>query len=245
MKLKLIGCEVLSREIGWSVARTPHTVDMVFTPKGAHESGDLLRKTIQEEIDKTEQSGIDYDAILLGYGLCGNGTSGLSSRRYPLVIPRAHDCCTLFLGSRSRFKELFQDNPSRPFSSIGYAERGDSYLHESSVGVSLGLNKSYEEYVELYGEENARYIMETIEGADENSCRELYYIEIPETSLSPLRDTVVEQAEKENYRVSLHKGSIELIAGLLDGSWTEDYLVVPPGQQIVPLYDWDSIVSSS
>ena len=245
MKLKLIGCEVISREIGWCVARTPHTVDMAFTPKGAHESGDLLRKTIQEEIVKTEKSGTNYDAIILGFGLCGNGTSGLISHRFPLVIPRAHDCCTLFLGSRNRFKELFQDNPSRPFSSIGYAERGDSYLHESSIGVSLGLNKSYEEYVELYGEENAGYIMETIKGADENSCRELFYIEIPETSIPELRDKVIRQAKQEDYNVSLYKGSIDLISKLLEADWKEDFLVVPPGQKIVPLYDWDSIVSSS
>ncbi len=246
MKLKIIACEVLIREISWCVSRTPHMIDMVFTPKGAHESGELLRETIEKEIKKTEESGTDYDAILLGYGLCGNGTTGLSSSLYPLIIPRAHDCCTLYLGSRHRFRELFEDNPSRPYSAAGYAERGDTYLHESTVGAALGLNKTYEDYVELYGEENARFIMETIESADENSCRELYYIDIPETAHPELRESCIKQAEKEEYQVKVHQGDIGLIRRLLEGDWdSEDFLTVPPGRTITPLYDWEKIIESS
>ncbi|OQY31318.1 MAG: hypothetical protein B6241_14355 [Spirochaetaceae bacterium 4572_59] len=246
MKLKLIACEVITREVCWCVARTPHTVDMVFTPKGAHESGDLLRKTIQEEIDKTDQySLVEYDAILLGYGLCGNGTAGLSSKRYPLVIPRAHDCCTLFLGSRNRFKELFEDNPSRPYSSGGYMERGDSYLNESNMGASLGLDKSYEDYLELYGEENAHYIMESIESSEKDACKELYFIDIPETSNPEKRKILLKEAESEGYDVTVQQGSLNLIQNLLGGQWNDDYQIIPPGEKSVPLYDWDRVMGST
>ena len=246
MRLKLISCEVLIREVGWSIARSPHTIDMVFTPQGAHEAGDLLRETIQKEIDLAEESGIAYDAILLGFGLCGNGAVGLKSSRFPMVIPRAHDCATLYLGSRQRFQELFEDNPSRPYTSIGYMERGDSYLHESTVGASLGLDKTYEDYVELYGEENARYIMESIEGAEENSCRELYFIDIPETSITENRETCVKQIKEEGYEVSIYPGNIRLIRNLLDGKWdSDDFLIVQPGEKIIPLYDWESIMESN
>lgn len=247
MKLKLIACEVITREVCWSMGSSPHTIDMFFTPKGAHESGDLLRKTIQDEIDKTEQNTlVQYDAILLGYGLCGNGTAWLSSSRYPLVIPRAHDCCTLFLGSRSRFKKLFEDNPSRPYSSNGYMERGDSYLNESTMGAALGLNKSYEDYVELYGEENARYIMESIESSEKDVCKELYFIDIPETTNPEKRELLLKEAEGEGYDVTVQKGSLDLIQNLLKGKWKdEDFLIIPPGEKSVPLYDWDRIIDSN
>ena len=164
----------------------------------------------------------------------------------PLVIPRAHDCCTLFLGSRQRFRELFEDNPSRPFSSAGYVERGEGYLSESTTGAALGLNKSYEDYVELYGEENARFIMDSIDSSANDVCRELYYIDIPETSRADIRNKCIKEAGEEGYTVSVHTGSIRLIRDLMDGEWPdEDFIVLQPGQKFVPLYDWERILDSS
>ena len=43
------------------------------------------------------------DAILVGYGLCSNGLEGIVARHTPLVIPRAHDCITVFLGSKEAY----------------------------------------------------------------------------------------------------------------------------------------------
>ncbi|HUV07276.1 MAG TPA: DUF1638 domain-containing protein, partial [Spirochaetia bacterium] len=128
MRLKLIACDVLLRELCYLIARSPHTFDIEFTEKNSHNQSDLLRQSIQEKIGGCEDKG--YDAILLGYGLCGNSTIGLSSRQTRIVIPRAHDCCTLFLGSRQRFMEHFKDNPSQPFSSPGYMERSDFLFHD-------------------------------------------------------------------------------------------------------------------
>ena len=39
MKLKLIACEVLSREMWFAAARAPHQVDVEFLPKGLHDLG--------------------------------------------------------------------------------------------------------------------------------------------------------------------------------------------------------------
>jgi len=116
MQLKLIACEVLTREVCRYVADSPHTVDLEFTPRGAHDDSNRLRALIQSHIDEAESSARRYDAILLGYGLCGNSTLHLTARKTRLVIPRAHDCCTLFLGSREAFRQHFADVPSTPFS---------------------------------------------------------------------------------------------------------------------------------
>ena len=144
MFLKLVACEVFMREICHCVAKTPHTIDIEFTEKGAHDKSEFLREVIQSKIDAAQKANKKYDAILLCYGLCGNATNNLLSRDIKIIIPRAHDCCTIFLGSKNRFKEYFAENPSLPFSSTGYIERGDSYVREASIKGVLGLDKSYE-----------------------------------------------------------------------------------------------------
>ena len=162
MIFKMIACEVFSREVCLCAATSPHRVDIEFTDKGAHEKSEGLRALIQSKIDAAESGSIAYDAILLGFGLCGNSVLGLRASGTRMDIPRAHDCCTIFLGSRLEFEKHFKDNPSLPFSSTGYMERGGSSLHEASIGIIPGMVDSYQKYVERYGEENAKYIMETL-----------------------------------------------------------------------------------
>jgi hypothetical protein len=219
-------------------------VDVEFTEKGQHEESDGLRRIIQEKIDGVEASGKAYDAILLAYGLCGNATADLTARGTRLVLPRAHDCCTIFLGSRERFKELFEDNPSRPFSSAGYMERGHEYLHDGSTGRLLGLDRSYEDFVAQYGEENARYIMESLSlSRDANTDDQVVYIDVPETSQRHYAEECKIKAESDERRFVLVPGNIRLIRMLIDGEWSPDeLLVVEPGQTVRAVYDWEEIV---
>ena len=244
MYFKLIACDVLTREVGYCIARSPHTVDVEFTEKGQHEDSDRLRRVLQEKIDATAGGGKPYDAILLAYGLCGNATVQLEARSARLVLPRAHDCCTIYLGSRQRFKELFSDNPSRPFSSAGYMERGDSYLHDGDTGRLLGLDRSYQDYVSQYGEENARYIMETLTlSRDANTDDKVIYIDVPETSREEYAALCRESAQKEGREFMRVEGDIRLICKLLEGSWSrEEFLIVEPGQKTRAVYDWEEII---
>lgn len=160
MKLKLICCEVFMRPVCLAVARSAHTFDLEFTRLNSHVSPDAMRKLIQDKID---EAGFSYDAVLLGFGLCGNSTAGLRAGTIPLVIPRAHDCCTIFLGSRKRFLEYFGNNLSVEWSSDGYMERGGGdYLRETELGRLLGVDNEYEELAEKYGEDNAKFIWETL-----------------------------------------------------------------------------------
>lgn len=243
MKYKLICCEVFLREACLAIATTPNVVDLEFTPKGAHENSNELRKIIQEKINAVEKTG-GYDAILLGYGLCGNSTAGITARSVPLVVPRAHDCCTIFLGSKQKFMEYFKDNLSSEWSSTGYMERGDkdSYLRESDTGKLLGLDKAYEEYVEQYGEENAKYIWETLHPKNESD--ELIYIKIPETEHLGYLQKLEAYAEEIGKTVKVLEGDMRLIRDLVNGNWNqEDFLVVPPGETVKPVYDYDIIIT--
>ncbi|MBW1699490.1 MAG: DUF1638 domain-containing protein [Deltaproteobacteria bacterium] len=240
MRLKLIACDVLIREVCLLIAKSPHIFDVEFTEKDSHNRSDTLRSLIQDEIDRSQ--GKKYDAILLGYGLCGNATVGLVARDTRIVVPRAHDCCTLFLGSKETFKQYFKDNPSQPFSSPGYMERSDSPFHDSLVMEDMESDPKYVEFVEKYGEANARYIYESMYGSKTNHSK-LVYIEIPETANTAYAEMCRKRAEEARMEFVPLKGSLKLLKNLINGSWTEqDFLVLNPGQQSVGIYDWDTII---
>jgi hypothetical protein len=242
MRLKLIACDVLTREVCALVAESPHVFDLEFTEKDSHNNSDNLRRIIQEKIERSK--GKKFDAILLAYGLCGNSTAGLVAGDAPVVIPRAHDCCTLFLGSRERFREHFQDNPSQPFSSPGYMERSDVLFHDGQGGKEMEKDPAYAEYVKKYGEDNAKYIWETMHGAKIKHTK-LVYIEIPETKNPAYAELCRKRAEESGLEFVRLEGSLALLRKLVSGNWPpEDFLVLRPGHRSKGLYDWEKIIGS-
>ncbi|MBU2496173.1 MAG: DUF1638 domain-containing protein, partial [Candidatus Omnitrophica bacterium] len=133
-------------------AQSPHVVDVEMLPLGLHADADDLRARLQARIDATSEG--EYDALLLAYGLCGKSTAGLIARDIPLVIPRAHDCITLFLGSRDRYQDQFVSCPGTYWYVLDYMERRESIGTALSVGSDTGTDISavFEEYVQKYGQ---------------------------------------------------------------------------------------------
>lgn len=240
MRLKLIACDVLMRELCLLIAKSPHIFDVDFTEKNSHNYPDNLRESIQDKIDHCV--GKNYDAVLLGYGLCGNSTTALESRDTRIVIPRAHDCCTLFLGSKEEFERHFKDNPSQPFSSPGYIERSDSPFHDALLRGDMESDPVYLGYVAKWGEENAKYIYETMYGTKTKN-KKLIYIEIPETRNPDYSKLCRKRAEESGMEWVPLVGSLELLRSLLDGNWEEEsFLILNPGQRSRGAYDWEEII---
>lgn len=103
-RIALIHCAVFESELAVHARDCGNIVVRRQFDIGLHDRPDHLRASLQGVINELEARD-DIDAITLLYGLCGCGTAGLRAGRHPLVIPRAHDCITLFLGSRERFAE--------------------------------------------------------------------------------------------------------------------------------------------
>lgn len=243
MYFRLIACNVLTREVGWCAANCPNTLDIVFLPKDEHNVPARLREALQAEIDKTACAKPAYDAVLLGYGLCGNATVGLRAGSCPLVIPRAHDCTTLFLGSKEKFKERFGENPSQPWTSLGYAERGDTLISDGNARIFGEGNMSFAELVDTYGEENAQYIIQALSVGSESD--DLPFLDVPETHLPELTDKLLKRIADMGKTPVCISGSIKLIEGLLSGNWPEDkFLVVPPNHCITGVYDHARVVEA-
>ena len=101
-RVALLACSVFESEIAVHASQTTGVTITRFLEMGLHDRPDRLRAALQEEITALDALA-DLDAIVLAYGLCGMGTAGLRAGRHPLVIPRAHDCITVFLGSKEKY----------------------------------------------------------------------------------------------------------------------------------------------
>ncbi len=238
MRLKLISCEVFSREFSAAAARSPHTVDLEFLPIGLHNVGaEKMIAQLQDAVDRVDSA--RYESVLLGYGLCNNGIAGLVARQIPLVVPRAHDCITLFLGSSKRYLEYFESHPGVYFKTTGWIERGgiNGELSQLAIGKSIGMETSYEALVAKYGEDNARYLQEQL-GALTQNYRQFTYIEMGVEPNGSFEQRTRDEAAKRGWKFEKLAGNLAMIQRLVNGVWdAQEFLVVPPGHRIAARYD--------
>ncbi|MCL2632379.1 MAG: DUF1638 domain-containing protein [Coriobacteriia bacterium] len=245
--IKLIACRVMLREVSMIAATSDAVVDVTWMPWGLHDKVGELSVCLQEEIDSINSGndphttyprrGRDFDAIVLGYGLCSNGTVGLRSEKYPLVIPRAHDCITLFLGSKELYMKEFTENPGTFWHSAGWAESG-SELSQDEL-----RDAQYKQFVEKYGEEMAE------EMADMFAEMLVHYSQVgmicwDEFAQVPFMEEAKTYAQnyalQRSWQYREFDGGSSLMRDMLEGNWDGDrFIVIPPGQTAAPSYGDD------
>lgn len=242
MYLKLIACKALQREFAGLAFQSPNVIDMTMLRQSYHQTPKTLQQKLQEEIDRIDENidpytndleGRPIDAIVLGYGLCSNGITGLRSKKYQIVVPRAHDCTTLLLGSKEKYQEYFETYKGSYFYSKGWLE----------LGATLGdseerLERLRQEYMYKYEDEDTvEYLLDMERMMLANySC--LTYIDWPELADEAAEQTVREAAEKKQWQFHHVEGSSQLMRDLLDGNWDEErFLILKPGEAPEPSYD--------
>lgn len=246
MRFRVIGCEVFTREIDHVLSRSPHSIDVEILTMGLHDLGVSMRPHLQERIDAADPSG--YDAILLGYALCGKGTEGLRAGKTQLVLPRAHDCIGLLMGSRQQYQKYFEGHPGVYYRSPGWIEfqaPGQTALEPAfaSANQTLGERRTREEFIAQYGEDNGNYLFEQF-NAFRRHYSGLTYISTGVASDDRCRAQARAEAEKEGWAFEEVQGSLSLLERLVSGEWNAaDFLVVPPGRTVRSTLD-DSIVEA-
>jgi hypothetical protein len=225
---------VLLREICEAVAHAPHQADVEFLEKGLHDlGGAAMRKELQARIDTTDPA--KYDAVVMGYALCGNGLHGLRAPRVPLVAPRAHDCIALLMGSRVRYAEYFYANPGTFFRSTGWLERGKDLtpLAQVQTGVGTGLQA----LIGKYGADNGTYLYTEL-NKYQSAYRRMAFIENGFDPDGRYSAEARAEAGERGWEYTTLEGDSRLIRALVGGEWdARDFLVVEPGERIVARYD--------
>lgn len=224
-------CEALARTVYAAAAGAGPTVSVRLYGQGLHKTPKRLHSTLQDEIDAIQPG--ECDAILLVYGMCGTSTVGLIARHTPLVIPRAHDCITLYLGSRERYQQEFEAHPGTYWYSLDYMERNDPGDNAGLGAMNIGLmDEVYEQYVEKYGQDNADYLMEVMGAWGEHYDRAVY-IDMGSGDGSAYEQMAQEQAARRNWIFERKEGNRRLLDMLIEGNWPDDeFLIVPPGHTI-------------
>lgn len=251
MLLKVIACEIAWREICFVAAKSRNILDLEFLPIGYHEEPRTGKQALQERVDRVPKG--QYDAILVGYGLCNTMLVGLTAKHTKLVIPRAHDCITFFLGSKERYLQVFNANPGTYFYTSGWLEfaerkRRRSGKQESGSEVPSQSNpfvfgRSFAELVEKYGEENALYLLEVAQSWTQ-TYRQGMLINFEFSKHLGLREQVQEICLQRGWEFQELKGDLSLLQKWVDGQWDEtEFLIVEPGETVYATYD-EQIIST-
>jgi len=237
MRLQFIACKVMQREVYFCAARSKNVVDIALMEQGLHDQPDKLRTQVQKALDNTcDIQGRPYDSSLLGYGLCSNGIAGLSAK-IPIVVPRGHDCITLLLGSKDKYKEYFDSHRGVYWYSPGWIESGKQPSQER-------YEKLLKEYKEKYGEDNAQYLME-VEQKWIKEYNWATYIDWGLANSDRYKEYTKRCAEFLGWNYDQLEGDPALMQRLVDGQWNEsEFLVVKPGQKIAEDLTSDGIIGA-
>ena len=243
--LKVIACEIAFREITHLAAQSCSLLDLEFITQGLHDVPRTGGSRIQACIDAVPEG--KYDAVLLGYGLCGNLIRGLTARHTRLVIPRAHDCITLFLGSKERYAEVSREKVGCYFYTSGWLEclrrrgekagPGDATFLPTRAGIGGSVREAYDGWVKKYREERARYLLSQIEKWTEHYTHGTL-IDFDFTKALRLDEQVQQVCAHRGWQYEKIPGDLGLLRRWLDGDWSEnDFLILEPGEVIEPSYD--------
>jgi len=118
LKRALLTCDVFREELE-AMEDLPSFIQLVWLPMGLHDRPAELRERAQQELNRLDEDPA-VEEILMLYGLCGGGITNIRTRHTDLIIPRAHDCIALLLGSNQRHQAIQKHNPGTYFYAPGW-----------------------------------------------------------------------------------------------------------------------------
>ena len=244
MRIKLIGCKLLQRELSSVLATTDNIVDVTLLRQDYHQTPEILRQHLQAEIDAIDDNTSphtndltvnDIDAIGLVYGLCSNAILGLHSKKYKIVIPKAHDCSTLLIGSKEAYADFFQESGGSYVYSRGWIELGIN-------GDEQRLEKLRAEYMEKFEDEDTVEYLMSMETDMLKHYDTATFLNWPGFTPARYEEEVKKIAAEKNWKYKRVDGNNSLLKDLVDGNWSPDrFLIIEPGQEIAASYDEEVI----
>lgn len=228
-RLGVVACAVMEMELEHYGRGMEHIVSRRLLEQGLHNEPPRLRREVQRAVDEMEDDP-RVQAIVLLYGLCSRGVEGVTTRSAPLVVPRAHDCITILLGSKERYAEYVGRHPGTYWYSPGWNK------HHTPPGPER-YRRLYEQYAAKYGQDNAEYLMQE-EQAWFHKYNRATYVDL--TVGATERDLQYTQACAAwlKWDFDRQRGDPALLVDLLAGRWDDQrFLVLEPGQTVTPSAD--------
>lgn len=231
--IAVIACGVIEPEVRHFANGGMHIREMVFLPQGLHDDPVRMRRELQAEIDRAEARP-EVAAIVLVYGLCSRGIENLRHERCPLVLARAHDCVTLFLGDKDRYAAYQQANPGTYWYNPGWIRGRASPGPEREARLRR-------EYAEKFDADDVDYLLETDRAGFAHYNRAAY---VGLGLGDPAREAEYTRscAACLGWGFDRVVGDPALLRALLFCEWDEKrFLVVPPRHSIRLTADADII----
>lgn len=235
--IAVIACAVLEDEVRHFARELAHVRELIFLPQGLHNEPLRLRRELQAAVNRAE-SRPEVQVIVLVYGLCSRGVEDLRHARCPLVIARAHDCVTLFLGSKERYAEQQRAHPGTYWYTPGWIKAHAPPGPERMVHLRR-------EYEARFGPEEVEYLLEMerqgLAGYDRAA-----YVDLDVGDTRSAAGYTRHCAASLGWSFERVRGDASLLRDLLAGKWDEArFLIVPPREVIRLTVDPDIIRSLS
>jgi hypothetical protein len=208
----MIACDVLRDEVELVLQKHGLALPTVWLEGQMHDFPDKLRSMLQENIDALQDQSPEH--ILLAYCLCGNSTVGLVSPKAALVIPKFDDCIRMML-------TLEKGVPPDMQTACYYLTRG-------WVDRARFVTDTRPEYVERYGEERTKQLYEILYGA----YTDFVVLDNGAYDVADILPKAQEGAELLGLGIRHAQGSTRIVESLLTGNWDDEFVVVPPGEEV-------------
>lgn len=223
-KVALLACEVFEDEIALYARGATHLVETRWFEIGLHDRPDQLRATLQGHLDELAARS-DIAAVVLAYGLCGRGTAGLRAVRHPLVIARAHDCITLFMGSKEAYSAHQRHCPT-----CYYYTPGWNRARRVPGPEMIELKRA--EHALRFDEEDVEFLMES-EREQLAMHDTAIYLDLGTANAPAEADYARRCAAWLNWKFEHLPGNPVLLRDLLWGNWDPArYQIIQPGEQL-------------
>lgn len=200
----IIACGSIRSELENAREKSGIDVTLIFMPQNFHRKPEKMTPFLQERINRESEKG---KMVILGYGLCSGGTAGLKAPEYGLVIPKIHDCISMYLGSNAEYKRIFKHYPGTYFLTRNWI---DNQLDPKGL-----VNN---EYTKRVGYEMAKEAMET----ELKNYKYIAYIDTTGSKTDKYRNIAKENARIFNKEFIELKGSDKFFISLLKGPYDNE-----------------------
>jgi len=223
-RIGLIACRVFEEEILLHGAGLPNIAETRFLEVGLHDRPDNLRGVLQAEIDHFDANA-DIDAVVLAYALCGLGTAGLRASRHRLVIPRGHDCMTVFMGSKEKFACQQSACPDSYYYTPGW-------MAANRTPGPGRLESLRAELAEKFEPDDVEFLLES-EKANWAQHGRAVFLDLGTPGADENATAAEKSAASLGWKFERIPGDPSLLRDLLSGHWDEArFQIIEPGSRL-------------